>query len=1000
MADTVAQLVVELAAKDAGVAAKLRELDAELKKTAGDAAKTQTSLASLKGDGGAGMLRLAQARARLEVASGNAAGAERILQSSLAQMDRTTVQTIGAQTQLVTVQRRLSGETKNLAGTLRGLGGEIGGAIQGFTGLSLGVGGVVAALGIAGSAMLDASARASEISTALKGLSPDEVNAVSTAAVTLQQQFGSDLQGQIDATRVVMQTFATDAAGATDIIAAGFANGLNASDDLLDTLTEYSGYFADLGFSADESLSLIQRAMDAGARNTDYAGDAVKEFGIRLREIGTITALEPLSASLAQVVKDFQAGRISGEEAFTSITAGLAKIDDVATRRAAGVAIFGTKFEDLGDQAVLAMGRVDEALIRSAGAADQLNTKFTSLGQVGPAAFAAIGQALLPVNDALLEMINRSTEAGGVNAQAFGPAIQASYEGLSGAAREFADAQLAAGANLGQAVAAATQFQQTLDAVSVATGQVVERWDGGAGSAEELSAHMIALAGSSEANRLAVESLANGYTNGDLSAQQLAASLAAMETAQQAAAQAQAQAAAAGDGQAAAQINAAASLDTGTLAAQAQTQALADATDAAFAQANAGADLEAQARAAADALLASGNAGAAAATLLGNSTNPIDRLAASYYNLAAAQQAAGQGGGLLGKGFGAKSAKDETAVVRAQINARANLRGGVATKPTRGGGGGGGGGGGAAKADPAVKAEQKAEEQRAKEKERALEQLVSLEQSYGEQQAKIREDFAARMAEASQDFGDQQIDDRRSFYRSLLDIEDQGLRQQASAQYEAAAQKAAELRDTKGADVAAAYEAEAAKVIAAQAKRQEEIRKLQEDGKADEAQYLADLDKMDREAEQRKLDRIASGAGSLQEQQAQALTDAASGYAEKQADILGNSEAMNAAELAKLETLVAQTEQLRQQAALAGGPSAAAAAGAQAAGAAAGGAPTPPTATGGALAVSDSAAAAGLGAIVAQLQALAERLSSATTDSAGRVVGAVNGLRGSGTYLP
>jgi phage-related protein len=132
----------------------------------------------------------------------------------------------------------------------------------------------------------------------------------------------------------------------------------------------------------------------------------MKEFNIKLREVGTGSALDKIDPQLAAITRGFQSGKIAGDEAFSLITARLAAIEDPIAQRAAGVALFGTKFEDLGEDVILAMGQVDQSLITSAGAVDQAGSKITSLGEIFPRVFGALGTALLPANDAILGFVN------------------------------------------------------------------------------------------------------------------------------------------------------------------------------------------------------------------------------------------------------------------------------------------------------------------------------------------------------------------------------------------------------------------------------------------------------------------------------------------------------------------------------------------------------------------------------------------------------------------
>lgn len=870
MTDTVAVLSIPIEADPKAFEAALARVEAQLARAGGGSAPAigepfQKAVPAIQSAERA-TLSFAQARARLLRDMGDLSGAERILQGALQQTTASTTATIAAQRQLLAVRKELTAGGGGKGGFLSGVGDELKGVI-GFAGpATLAVGGLTAALTTAGAAMLETAERAKVIKQTLGELDPADLEAVDRAAVLLSTRFGADLTKQMAAARVVMQAFGVDGAGAMDIITAGFAGGLNSADDLTDTLQEYGTFFAALGLSADDTLNIIQRGLANGARNTDYIGDAVKELGIRLGEAGTAGKLAPLSAELAGLVEQFQAGAIGGPEAFQAIVSGIAAIEDPVAQQAAGVALFGTKFEDLGIQAITAMGQVDEALIRTAGAADQAGQRITSLGEIFPRLFAGLGQALQPVNDGLIGIANNVLQFVTAGDQAAAMAAQ-----IAGSAGSYAEyrAQLA---GVNQELQAIGQTQEPLTEAQFTYMQALQA----GGTALEEAARQAAAYGEE------TQILADGTSVVVEHSTALADAQALLATNQAAAADATREAALAADEQANAAANAAAALDLTSLAAQAQEQAIRSAAQAAFEQANAGASLEAQARAAAEALVAAGAAGAGAAARLAQSSNQVDQLTAAYYRLITAQRAAGAGGGALaGLGETIKGAGEVTRTMRA-LN-RTFSAGPLAPPRSSGGGGskgggGGGGGDGTSAAEKGAKEEERAAQQRADRllgiQERYQDASVSAERAYQEQLTAIAADFAARRAEAEEDFADDQVASRAGFYRALRGIDDQQQRQALAAEFEREQIKASEIAATQGADVAAKYLAAITQILQDRAKRQAEIAQALKDGNKGDAEYLQGLDQLDRQVEDRQIADILAGQGSLADQEAQRTADA------------------------------------------------------------------------------------------------------------------------------
>lgn len=152
--------------------------------------------------------------------------------------------------------------------------------------------------------------------------------------------------------RVMKQAFPDKSdAEILDIIAAGFQEGAGRSGDLQDTLQEYPRFFSEIGLSAEDMKNFLVDGLEAGARNSDLLGDAVKEMGIIIQEEGS-KGQERISKIFGddqaeQLIKNFGAGGEAGREAFFTILEGLNSIEDPLERNQAAVDLFGTKGEDL-----------------------------------------------------------------------------------------------------------------------------------------------------------------------------------------------------------------------------------------------------------------------------------------------------------------------------------------------------------------------------------------------------------------------------------------------------------------------------------------------------------------------------------------------------------------------------------------------------------------------------------------------------------------------------
>lgn len=162
---------------------------------------------------------------------------------------------------------------------------------------------------------------------------------------------GEEVQPVARTTAALLSSgLAKNATEAFDLIATGARNGVDRSEDLLDTLTEYPALFQRLGLSGPEALGLISQGLDAGARNSDLAADALKEFQIRATDASETSAVgfRTLGLNAEEMTAKIAAGGESAREGLAQVLDGLRAIEDPVARNAAAVALFGTQAEDLG----------------------------------------------------------------------------------------------------------------------------------------------------------------------------------------------------------------------------------------------------------------------------------------------------------------------------------------------------------------------------------------------------------------------------------------------------------------------------------------------------------------------------------------------------------------------------------------------------------------------------------------------------------------------------
>lgn len=204
----------------------------------------------------------------------------------------------------------------------------------------------------------------------------------------------------VASTRAVAQMIKTglakNATEAFDILTKGQQLGINKSEDLLDTFNEYGTQFRKLGLNAEDSLGLMNQMLQGGARDSDTAADAIKEFAIRAVDGSTTTSagFKALGLDATAMAEAIGKGGPAARTAFGDVLDGLNKITDPVKRNQAGVELFGTKWEDLG----AAIGKAD------------LDTAASSLGKVAGST-QEVNDALSATPGAKIEALQRKLQA-------------------------------------------------------------------------------------------------------------------------------------------------------------------------------------------------------------------------------------------------------------------------------------------------------------------------------------------------------------------------------------------------------------------------------------------------------------------------------------------------------------------------------------------------------------------------------------------------------------
>ena len=217
----------------------------------------------------------------------------------------------------------------------------------------------------------------------LGDLPADQLQTITESAFALNDVFEYDIAESTRAAKAMVENFGISGEYAMELIANGAQNGLDYSGELIDSINEYSVQFAKVGLNADDMFKIFQNGVENGAWNLDKIGDAVKEFSIRAIDGSTSTAegFEAVGLNADEMAWKFTRGGDTAKTAFKQTVAALISMENPIARDAAGVALFGTMWEDLGVDAVASLGNIQDGAYATSDAMNAIKSvKYNDIG--------------------------------------------------------------------------------------------------------------------------------------------------------------------------------------------------------------------------------------------------------------------------------------------------------------------------------------------------------------------------------------------------------------------------------------------------------------------------------------------------------------------------------------------------------------------------------------------------------------------------------------------
>lgn len=351
--------------------------------------------------------------------------------------------------------------------------------------------------------MLDAAQIVGQVRQIMGDLGGDLQN-VSRDAVILRDTFEVDIVESTRAAKVMMEQFGITGEQAYTLIAQAIQKGANKNGDLLDSINEYSVQYKKLGYTSEEMIGTFVAGAETGVWSVDKIGDAIKELSISSIDGSktTIEAFDAIGLDADIMSQRLAKGGDEAKKAFKETVNALKAVEDPVKRNQAGVGLFATMWEDLGEKAIFAMAETDNSLNMNANTLDDISKNKLNNAS---AAFAQLGrtievQFIAPLAEKATPVIQGINEAlSGIDPSV----LVAAIAGVGSAIAAFSAASFIAG--LGGIGAAASAAAVAIGAISwpvlavaaiigvlVAAGvYLISNWDSISATASEVYSNVV-----------------------------------------------------------------------------------------------------------------------------------------------------------------------------------------------------------------------------------------------------------------------------------------------------------------------------------------------------------------------------------------------------------------------------------------------------------------------------------------------------------------------------
>ncbi|WP_290148344.1 phage tail tape measure protein [uncultured Dubosiella sp.] len=249
---------------------------------------------------------------------------------------------------------------------------------------------------------------------------PSNIRKLVENAITLEDTFGSDFSETVRGVNNLMQHFGITSEEAFDLFARGSQLGLDYTGELGDNVAEYSGNFAQAGYSAEEYFQLLVNGSHNGAYNLDKVNDAINEAKNRLGDGSIGESIDLFSSSTKNLYAQWERGEATMKDVIESIVSDINSCTDEQDALTMAAAAFGTMGEDANLAVVGSLTSVGNELDDVNGKMDELKqqryddvqSQLEGLGrQIQMDVITPIAETLLPLLKDVISFVSSNLPA-------------------------------------------------------------------------------------------------------------------------------------------------------------------------------------------------------------------------------------------------------------------------------------------------------------------------------------------------------------------------------------------------------------------------------------------------------------------------------------------------------------------------------------------------------------------------------------------------------------